>query len=133
MLFVCFIRFGVGEHFYFVYVFFFLLMIRRPPRSTQSSRRQRQMCIRDRRPAGQGTLPPSDAGKQARPGRQAADTLARRTDRGKRPGASCKRWGQTTFFAPLFLEDDAVAARLLGLVKGLVRLRDYIKACLLYT
>src|SRR5450756_2436128 len=47
MLFVCFIRFGVGEHFYFVYVFFFFLMRRLPPRSTQSSRRQRQMCIRD--------------------------------------------------------------------------------------
>src|SRR5450756_983307 len=47
MLFVCFIRFGVGEHFYFVYVFFFFLIVRRPPRSTQSSRRQRQMCIRD--------------------------------------------------------------------------------------
>src|SRR5450756_3186857 len=27
-------------------------MIRRPPRSTQSSRRQRQMCIRDRNKSG---------------------------------------------------------------------------------
>src|SRR5450756_2934966 len=111
MLFVCFIRFGVGEHFYFVYVFFFFLMIRPPPRSTQSSRRQRQMCIRDRRIENATDNPISYGATLRTTQRMDEDAWRLRGRRGEGPDTAC------------LAAVDTTTGRWVGMMSGQMRSR----------